>query len=212
MKKYQYYLWGIEFLSITAIGILTQFINLYWYLLLIPIVLIIGCKIVEYRFDRSDKMDKVKIQLELLWRLLKYETSVHARITFHRPHKKKKLYKQLIDYVPNGKGKGRSFNSIQGLVSKCIEKKKLVIESFSSDEEYRMKMVTEYNYTKVELQDRSADRRSYLCYPLVNNHTNIVMGVIYLDATKPNVYSDDPTLADNLIIKEVASSIYDILI
>jgi GAF domain-containing protein len=95
------------------------------------------------------------------------------------------------------------------LVGKCIERKKLVIESFKSAEDFREKMINSYNYTVNEMKDRSPERRSYLCYPLIDSNS-AVKGVIFFDAVKPNVFSANEDKHENQLIRKVARKIYDI--
>ena len=198
-------LWVIEFLLITSVGIITSIFVEQLYLLIIPIVGMIIIKCVEIHFNNIEKIENVRILLDYVWRILEFEPDKDVRLTFHKPSKKK--YKQMINYIPNGNGKDRTWNSNKGLVGVCIEKKKLVVESFNSDEEFKNKMITKYNYSASEIQEISPERKSYLCYPILND--TIVEGILFFDSVQPNVFNNNADDYKNKLIQKVSRAIQD---
>jgi GAF domain-containing protein len=99
---------------------------------------------------------------------------------------------QAFDYIVQGGGGGRPFPIDKGIIGRTYETKGPRVENFFSDQEYRERMVSEYNYTTTELMQRTADRRSYMCYPIVDeNHT--VLGLLYLDSDQANTFTMEDT-------------------
>jgi len=205
MKKTKYIIWVIEFLCITAIGIILSQANWSNYLIFVPVVLILGLKVYEYGAALSEKHLRVQVQLNLLVKLLSYETVLDVRCTYHVPIWRKRLL-QTCDYMPGGGGSGRKFSIDKGIIGKAFVEKGPLVENFKSDEEFHTKMVLEYKYTTEELQHRKADRKSYFCYPMVDeNHT--VLGLVYFDSSQPDTFTldkDDPKME---IIKQACEAI-----
>ncbi|MBA7633145.1 hypothetical protein ES703_40707 [subsurface metagenome] len=187
MGKIKLITWGFEFLCITAIAIILSQVNWSNYWIFIPILLILGLKFYEYKAAVTEKHLRVQVQLNLLIKLLSYENALDVRCTYHVPVLWKKLL-QTYDYIPSGGGGGRRFSREKGIIGKAFVEKGPLVENFQSDQEFRNKMVLEYKYSTEELQHRKADRKSYLCYPIVDeNHK--VLGVIYFDSPNPNTFT-----------------------
>jgi len=189
MVKNKYITWGIEFLCITAIAVILSQAKWSGYWIAVPILLIVGLKIYEHRADIKEKHLRVYAQLHLLVKLLSYDPRLDVRCTYHVPVWRKKLL-QTCDYILGGTGGGRKFPVEKGIIGKAFVKKSPLVENFKSDEEFRTKMVLEYNYTTKELQDRKADRRSYLCHPIVDEN-NRVLGLVYFDSSHPYTFTQD---------------------
>lgn len=203
MKKY--ILWAIEFLLITSIGLIPTFYADKLYILIFPIIGMIGIKFIENHFNNIEKLENVRILLDYVWRILEFEPDKDVRLTFHRPTKRK--YKQMINYIPNGNGKNRTWDSNKGLVGKCIEKKRLVVESFDSDEEFKEKMIRKYNYSADEIKEISPERKSYLCYPILND--TVVEGILFFDSVQPNTFNNNKNDYKNKLIQKVSRAIQD---
>ncbi|MBZ5510360.1 MAG: hypothetical protein LAN70_04245 [Acidobacteriia bacterium] len=189
-------LWIIEFASLTAIAVILSTATTVakaWVAL--PGIIIVGVKIFEYNDSVRERMNAVRYQLQILLTLLPSEGAA-VRGTYHRPthhwYRKQTELVQAFDYIPIGGGGGRSFPIEKGIIGKVYSIKAPRVENFASDEEYRTRMVNEYNYTVSEVAQRTADRRSYVCFPIVNeNHE--VLGLIYLDSDTPNTFTLDAT-------------------
>ena len=210
MVKPKFIRWGIEFLSITVMAIILSQVNWSNYWISVPIVLIVGLKIYEHRSDVKEKHSRVYAQLHLLVKLLSYEPRVDVRCTYHVPVWRKKLL-QTCDYILGGTGRGRKFPTEKGIIGKAFVDKSLLVENFKSDEEFRTKMVLEYKYTTEELQHRKADRRSYLCYPIVDeNHR--VLGLVYFDSSRPYTFTADIDHPKMEMITQACEAIKDRLL
>jgi putative methionine-R-sulfoxide reductase with GAF domain len=72
-------------------------------------------------------------------------------------------------------------------------------------------MVLRYNYATEELKLRKADRKSYFCYPILDeNHR--VLGVMYFDSSHPNTFTLDSTIARMKMIMRACDAIRDNLL
>lgn len=188
MNGSKYFRWGIEVASIAAIGIIATQDDWCIYWIIAPIAALVGAKIWENRDSIKEKQLRVKVQLQLLLSLLSYESTFDIRCTYHVPIGNKIV--QAFDYLPGGGGSGRKFDLKKGIIGKAFTHKKPLVENFLNDEEYRQKMISEYKYTEGELMERKADRKSYFCYPLVDeNHK--ALGLIYLDSSRFNTFRLD---------------------
>lgn len=188
-------LWTIEFLSVIAIGILpTSGVSLWW--LTVPVVFLLAAKVVEHRVDVRERWVALRQQLLLLVKLLPRD-SADVRCTYHIPERilfimGPTTLRQVFDYLPSGGGGGRRFPTTKGIIGKTLETKGPCVENFSTDAEYRDKMEKEYNYTTRELAQRIADRRSYLCFPIVDEY-NVVLGLIYFDSDYCGLFTMEDT-------------------
>jgi GAF domain-containing protein len=120
------------------------------------------------------------------------------RCTYHCPVHNKLLrgtqLAQVFDYIPDGGGGGRRFPIEKGIIGKVYSIKAPRVENFASDEEYRTRMVNEYNYTITEMMERAVDRRSYACYPVIDeNHK--VLGLLFFDSDQTNTFTMEQTNA-----------------
>lgn len=77
------------------------------------------------------------------------------------------------------------------------------VENFKDKVEFREKMVSVYKYTQKQADKLTADRSSYLCYPIVDEK-GTVLGLMYFDSDKYECYSVDDT---NELIKMIRSGI-----
>lgn len=185
MNGFKHIRWVIEIVSIGAIGFIPakDSWSIYW--IIAPILAIVGAKYWENRDSVNDKQLRVKVQLQLLLKLISYGSSLDIRCTYHVPKKNKML--QAFNYLPDGGGSGRKFDAKKGIIGKAFTHKKPVVENFLNDEEYRQKMVSQYGYTAEELMERKADRKSYFCYPLIDEYHKVI-GLIYLDSSRFNTF------------------------
>lgn len=210
MEKKKYSIWGIEFLCITAIAFVLAQPNWSEYWLLVPIASILGLKVYEYRAAVTEKHLRVRGQLDLLIKLIPFEDVLDVRCTYHVPVWGKQLL-QTCDYIPRGGGGGRRFFRGKGIIGKTFVEKQPLVENFESDEEYRERMATKYNYTTEELQQRKSDRKSYFCYPILDeNHR--VLGLIYLDSSHLNTFTFDDNNPKMEIIMKACEAIRDNLL
>ncbi len=192
MSKRTLIAWIIEFAAVTAIAVILGTTAPTWWIV-VPVVFILAAKLCEYVIASRERHEIVRRQLQVFLALLPRENA-DVRCTYHYPARSRirgrvKLV-QAFDYVPHGGGGGRRFNSEKGIIAKVYAVKGPRVENFINDEEYREQMVHEYNYSVAELQERRADRRSYACYPILDE-THTVLGLIYVDADVPGTFTED---------------------
>ncbi len=209
MNGFKYIRWGIEVASIAAIGIIATKDDWCIYWIIAPIAVIIGIKIWENKDSIKEKQLRTKVQLQLLLKLLSYESEFDIRCTYHVPIRNKTV--QAFDYLLSGGGSGRKFDIKKGIIGKAFTHKTPLIENFISDEEYRQKMISEYKYTEDELMERKADRKSYFCYPLVDENHKVI-GLIYLDSSRFNTFRLDNGDSRTETIVEACENIKNSLI
>jgi hypothetical protein len=194
MSKRTGLLWLVEFASLTAIAVILSTATTKWkWWVAIPAAVIVGAKFAEYVYDVRVRLNVIRHQLQILVKLLPSDGST-IRCTYHRPIHHRLLNRteleQAFDYIPEGGGAGRRFSIEKGIIGKVYKIKAPRVENFPSDREYRTRMVAEYNYTATEVMERTADRRSYVCYPVLDeNHT--VLGLLYLDSDRPGTFTMD---------------------
>ena len=139
----------------------------------------------EYQRAISATHERLEDALRSAYRYLGPDPSHDVRMTLHRPVKfPVRGFQQICNYSPQGTGRGRRHPATQGIIWKAHEAKARREESFKDDDEYRQQMVSEYSYTEEEMRERTADRRSYVCVPLVESDK--VLGLLYLDSSDPN--------------------------
>ena len=185
-------LWVIEFLAITAIAVIldTTYSRLW---IVLPAIALLASRFSEYYMASLERHEVIRRQLQLLLALMPHGRA-NLRCTYHYPLRRWNVTKlvQAFDYLPQGGGGGRRFDIKKGIIAKTYTAKGPRIENFENDQEYRHRMVQEYNYSEDELRDITSDRRSYACCPIVDeNHT--VLGLIYIDANVSGTFTDDMT-------------------
>ena len=118
----------------------------------------------------------------------KISSTVHFRVDINYDEGTLPALIQLSDYTRSGLG-GRRWRVIQatkGLVGRCLRQEQLVWVNFRSEEEYRVRMVEEFGFTKDEVDDHTTTARSYLAVPLLNARETV--GVLYFFSTEPQVF------------------------
>lgn len=192
MSKKKYLIRIFEFVCVTAITyVLAQAdVNNAW--LVVPIAIFVGMMIWEYHLASTERQLGVRDQLRLLMQFLPFEPGQTVRCTYHIPMRRFPRFqvrelRQAFDYIPTGTGAGRSFPIEKGIIGEAYCKKRALVANFRDDEDFRQQMLSKYKYSKGELGLRRADRRSYLCYSLVDE-VNKVIGLIYFDSNKSETF------------------------
>jgi len=203
MTKKTLIFWILEFLSTTTIAVILALGIKYAWLILIPIFILLLLKYLQWRIHISDQYQAVRNQMDLLLHLLA-DRYPGLRCTLHVPTVLGRYLKQTFDYIQIGRtyGQGRKFPISKGIIGKSYSQKGPHVENFRSDEEYRQRMVNEYGYTPEEMEKRTTDRKSYLCYPILSDHGDKVLGLLYFDSNVSNTFTIN---ADDLLIKTLHS-------
>jgi GAF domain-containing protein len=182
----------VEFCSVSFIGLIPA---LGWdlWIVVFPALGYVGVQVVWYLRENALELALIKAQLEMLVSLVQ-PAGGNVRCTYHVPVKKLwwpvRQLRQAFDYAPAGRGGKRRFPVEKGIIGRAFTEKAEKVENFANDDEYRDKMVKVYNYSVDELAKRSADRRSYLCIPILDE-THTVLGLLYLDSDVPGTFSLD---------------------
>lgn len=204
MNKRMFGYWAAEFICVTAIGVLPLITRIAW--IALPAVTLVVLKGLQYRGQAEDRVRKVRHQLDVLHTLLPYEDR-HFRCTYHVPVNRifgsATELKQAFDYVPAGGGGGRKFPVEKGIIGRTFREKGPAVENFANAQEYRDRMVEQYNYTVEEMGERQTDRRSYFCSPMVEGGTERVLGLLYFDSRVPQTFEMDPP---NEIVEMIQSA------
>lgn len=159
--------------------------NLIW--LVVPAATASIALFDEHRQMQHARFKEVAVTVRGMMSALALDPAVGARCTVHVPiGTLRKRFLQACDYVPDGGGGGRKHRRNKGILWKSYEAKAERTEAFHSDEEFRTKMTTEYNYSTAEMVERTRDRRSYFCAPIVEGDE--VLGLLYLDARETEVF------------------------
>lgn len=191
MSRRAFIAWGIEFIGIIVIGVILAIDALGDWWVVLPILAVFGAKAWEYRLSVRERNLQVRRQLELLRSLLPYHDGV--RCTYHVPVRRlwgaSPRLRQAFDYIPNGGGGGYKYPANKGIIGVTYKEKGPKCENFADDDEYRHAMVNRYNYSLEELGQRTADRRSYLCYPILDDNSHVVLGLLYFDSNQSGVFT-----------------------
>ena len=159
----------------------------------------------KYRLQRYKSVrSQMNLQMDQLLHRIDRNSYGDVRCTFYVPiwFGKRKLM-QTFDYIRFGDSYGGWLCRpiIKGIIGKNYKDGKPKVENFKNEVEYLEKMVKKYGYTVEEANRISDDRRSYLCYPIVDEK-GTVLGLMYFDSDKYGCYSDDD---NNEVIKMVRS-------
>jgi GAF domain len=115
---------------------------------------------------------------------------------------------QLSDYTTAGLGgrRWRVLTPTKGIVGRCLRAKAMSVVNFSSEEDYRRRMVQEFGFTPSEAESHTQSARSYLAYPVVSRSE--LIGVMYFFSTEPQVF---PHAAQETRLQETADVIASLL-
>jgi len=196
--------WVLDFAFIVAIG--GAFFRQFTGSLLIFAAVFFAARLVRERASSAWRQQRIRDQLAMLAAVLR-EDAADLRCTYHVPKRRPLAghteLRQAFDYLPDGGGGGRCFPIDKGIIAKAYEHKAPKVENFRDDADYHKRMMEEYNYTPSELRQRTADRRSYLCIPLVDeNHQ--VLGLVYLDSNTAGTFPRDDDNPRRRIVRAAA--------
>jgi hypothetical protein len=94
---------------------------------------------------------------------------------------------QIVDYSGAlGGRKWRETPTTKGLIGRCVRTGCFEVVNFASREEYDERMVTEFGFSRGEVQAHTRAARSYCAHPVLLG--NALIGVIYLFSTERQVF------------------------
>ena len=194
MGRTTYLFWVGEFVTVTAIAVILAVpqVSIWW--LVAPVMGILLLKYLQHRAYIREKHFTLRQQLDLLDTILPPEDR-DLRCTYHVPERRifgqVRNLVQMIDYVPKGGGCGRKFSINKGIIGRVYQVAGQRVENFDSQDAYRARMVNEYGYSAREMEERSTDRRSYLCMAILEGGSERVVGLLYFDSRIHNTFTLD---------------------
>jgi len=187
----------LEVLSVAFMGVIATVSSWSKWWLVAPALIYAILKYFEYRSGVHDKHLRVHDQLRVLFDLSRFEPEREVRCTYHVPSFHRSLL-QVFHYIPTEKGGGRRFPQDKGIIGEAFRQKRFLVENFEDDDEYRRQMKLKYNYTADEVRQRSADRRSYFCYPVMDERHR-VLGLIYFDSRMFGTFEHEQPLTNFMV-------------
>ncbi|GGR10233.1 hypothetical protein [Kitasatospora griseola] len=177
--------------------------------IILPLLVAMATLGIEFRKARKRSHETIRNHLITLFTMLDLAPRSDARSTIHVPVRrflrKGVWFRQVCEYVPNGGGGGRYLPRGKGIIQKSYTSRAIRTENFHSDEDYRLRMVEEYNYTEEETRERTIDRRSYLCIPIIE--FDKVLGLLYFDARTEGIFP----LSGSAGLQETLENVSDIV-
>lgn len=118
------------------------------------------------------------------------------RITVHVPVGGTDELQQVLDYVGDprdGKrGAGRKFSASSGIIGRALREKEAFAARRKNDNyvAYIDELIREWSYTKAQAEALHPGTMSWMAIPLVEQEANVVHGIVYLDSTDPEFFTD----------------------
>lgn len=194
---------------------LRQGVNQLWLILPIALTLIVGLLLYGYSERRAHLV--TQSHLALLFDELDLPRSTHARATYHEVRRdyrnlwRKKCWYQVINYQPdNARGRGRRWPIDWGLLGRVYRDGTELTFNAKTQVEWSEKMAHEYNFSAVEIRALTQNRFSNMAFPVLKQ-MNEVVGVIWFDASEPDIF---PVMSDRkgqALIKVTADRISEAL-
>lgn len=114
---------------------------------------------------------------------------------------------QITSYNGNLGGPQWRFSSTyKGVIGRCFRSREVEIANFTSQDDYRNRMIQDFGYTREEVSSHTTAARSYLAYPLISRGNFI--GVLYMFSTEQQVF---PHASDKQELAQIANNIVRIL-
>ncbi len=113
---------------------------------------------------------------------------------------------QLSDYTRQGGRRWRVVQPTKGIVGRCLRTESEVWVNFSTEQEYRRRMVEEFGFTHEETDQHTTTARSYLAYPVRSKGT--VVAIMFFFSTEPQVF---PLATDEDELNDTADEIAGLL-
>lgn len=144
--------------------------------------------------------------VSVLWQIIQLKANLvepadgTLRITIHRvvppPHEGQDVgeLEQSIPYVGgDGSGEGRRFPIARGIIGLVARTREPQVAKLQGDDRdaFIREMVTDWGYTEAAAKNLKPDRRSWMAVPLFGRDKSELVGVVYLDSSKPDVFLDD---------------------
>lgn len=148
--------------------------------------------------------DGLKAALHVLHRVVCHQAKVvdpkdgFLRATFHRvvpPLNECEHIEQIVPYVGGdaraGGGLGRKFSVRSGITGSTIRSRDVFIMNRQNDDPgaYKDELIKAWHYTAEDVKNLTMDRHSGMSIPILDKSGQHVLGVVYLDSSKKNLFS-----------------------
>ncbi|HEV7723372.1 MAG TPA: GAF domain-containing protein [Iamia sp.] len=176
-----------------------------------PAVLVVVVLVLQYRQSTQAWQDEVSARLQSALSLMAVDGK--ARATYHvveRDGTAELHYRQVVDYVPGGSGRGRRFAATEGIVGQCVTDGRQRVVNFRDAQEFTKEMSSQFGFTGESDSRPAKTRRSYLAQPVTNSRDE-VLGVIYMDSDKPDAFTSDGHCLHVELVERVAQGLGDVV-
>jgi hypothetical protein len=215
-QRADYIVRGMGALAVAAFGALIarNGVNQLW--LIPPAIVAVLAGLYEYRNAQRREHIRIEAYLKLLFAQLDLPHSAYARATYHEIRRdwrslwRRTYFYQVINYVPDGsRGRGRTFSTTKGVASRAVTNKETFVANFETAAKWRAAMLTTYGYSKEELKRRTPDRRSYMCFPVLESKNQRMIGLVFFDARIAGTF---PVVGKEDLIEQAIEQINDMLV
>lgn len=136
-------------------------------------------------YDRlDDETERVRAYLELLSSHLT-DPDNDIRFTYHTPVDGQ--LEQMFPYIPDGGGEaGRRFDTDQGIIGEGYARGRELAFNCRDTEGCVDALRLQFGYDRGQAEYHSSQRgkRSYFCYPLIDEATDETVGIVYFESTE----------------------------
>ena len=154
---------------------------------------------IQREFDRQVSIYKVdeqrrKLVEDFIWDSLGSEFRKDFRCTIHVPDIlfKDALY-QLLDYYPEGGGRGRTFPSRFGILGRCFRAEKDQYQAHVPTDP--KELINEWGMNSQEATAAGRGRHSFACFVINRAEHQPILGILYMD-TKEGAAFGEGDIAD----------------
>lgn len=141
------------------------------------------------RYDEiDDEIARVEAYLRLLDEYLTYDGG-GVRFTYHVPADG--ALEQAFPYIPDGEGRaGRTFDPDQGIIGEGYTRGRELVFNCENVTDCVESLQDHFGYDFDDAQYHSSQRgkRSYFCYPIIDEASGDVAGIVYFESTTPGTF------------------------
>lgn len=181
-----------------AVGILTEEKRYLW----AGLVTLAGAGLQAYLtrpepYDR-DALERVLTALPTNLEMPE-DARVHCAVYVPVGSGEKLRLRSVTDYMPDGEElAGYTLNRSEGIVGLAFRSRKTCVEflddpKFNDAGVFEDHMITRWGFDRPKAQKLPKERRAYLAAP-VQTQGNIVLGVVFMESVRADVFRDDETL------------------
>jgi len=91
------------------------------------------------------------------------------------------------EFISSNEKRGRVLEGFKGIIGRCIRTEDIEYVNFATREEYDVRMVNEFGFSKHEIEKHTFSARSYYAAPFKSTEGDMT-GIIYLFTKEPQVF------------------------